>query len=59
MATDLEEESYELAVDYLVLWGSAGFPYIVTEEKAYFIKQRCAITAFDYDGAIEAFKGDR
>ena len=56
MDTDLEEESNEIRDDYLVLWGSAGNPYIITSKKVYFIKQRCAITAFDYEGAIEAFK---
>ena len=38
MAEDLEEESYEMHEDYLVLWGSAGYPYIITESKAYFTK---------------------
>lgn len=56
MDRDEEEESNEIRDPYLVLWGSAGNPYIVTDKKVYFIKQRCAITAFDYRGAIEAFK---
>ena len=56
MDKDEEEESNEIRDPYLVLWGSAGNPYIVTDKKVYFIKQRCAITAFDYRGAIEAFK---
>ena len=50
-----EEETYEIRDGDLVLWGSAGNPYIITESKVLFIKQRCAITAFDYEGAIEAF----
>ena len=56
MEKDAEEESYEIRDSYLVIWGSRGNPYIVTEKKVYFIKQRCAITAFDYQGAIEEFK---
>lgn len=38
MEKDLEEESFEMNVDYMVLWGSAGNPYIVTKKKVYFIK---------------------
>lgn len=38
MEIDAEEESNEIRDSYLVLWGSAGNPYIVTENKIYFIK---------------------
>jgi hypothetical protein len=55
MENDLEGESYEIDEHYIVVWDINGKPYIVTENKAIFPEQRCSVTAFDYEGAIEKF----
>jgi hypothetical protein len=55
MDHDIEGESYEIEEDYIVVWDIKGKPYIFTEKKAIFPEQRCAVTAFDYEGAIKRF----
>ena len=59
MDKDLEGESYEIEEDYLVVWDINGKPYIVTDSKAIFPEQRCAVTSYDYEGAIQRFKAKK
>lgn len=39
-----------------MVWDINGKPYIVTDKKAIFPEQRCAVTCYDYEGAIQRFK---
>jgi hypothetical protein len=39
----------------VVLWDSQGVPYIVTKDKVFFTKQRCAIKAYQYDDMVNTF----
>ena len=43
-----EKDALDIEVEYIIIWDSRGAPYIVTEEKIYFMQERCAITAYDY-----------
>jgi hypothetical protein len=45
---NIENDAFDIEEDYIIIWDSKGAPYILTEQKAIFIGERCAITAYDY-----------
>lgn len=55
LESNTENDAFDIEEDYIIIWDSSGSPFIVTENKIYFVNSRCAITAYDYKGLMADF----
>ena len=55
---DTENDAFDIDEEYAIIWDTHGTPFIVTERKIYFVRERCAITAYDYKGLLSDFNNN-